>query len=102
MRKKRKHQRPEPVSVRRVLGEASARENNFKGYGTGWYRCSLNLSDVLSALPMTINQEDIQIEASFERGYLNLLVYCDEWIGTPENPVAGGIYAVEEEEEPTK
>lgn len=90
MRKKRKHVRPEPVYVRRVLGEASAREK------TGWYRCRLNLSELLGSLPMTINQEDIQIEASFQRGHLNLMVYCDEWI-TPDNP-EGGIYAVEEEE----
>lgn len=97
MKKKRKHIRPEPICVRRVLGETNAKENNFKGHSTSWYRCCLNLSELLESLPMTINQEDIQIEASFEKGQLNLMVYCNEWI-TPEN-LTGGIYVVEEESE---
>lgn len=97
MRKKRRHIRPEPVVMRRVLGEANARENNFKGHGTGWYRCRLNLSELLGSLPMTVNQDDIQIEATFEKGCLNLMVYCDEWV-TPDHP-DGGVYAVESEED---
>ena len=98
MRKKRKHSRPEQIYARRVLGEANARENIKKGFGTNSYHCKLNLSDVLGSIPMTINQEDIQVEASFEKGKLSLLVYCDELLGSPDD-LAGGIYAVEEEEE---
>lgn len=51
---------------------------------------------------MTINQDDIEAEAVFKGGNLTLLIYCDEWIGTPENPVGGGVYSTEEIEEVIK
>lgn len=82
--------------MKRILGEANARENNFKGRGNS-YHCTLNLSEILGSLPMTIDQEDIMIEAAFNKGNLNLMVCCGEWI-TPENP-EGGIYAIEEDDE---
>lgn len=94
MSRKHKYVRPKPVYIKRILGETNARENSCKSIG--WYQCKLNLSEVLSSLPMTINQEDIQIEATFTRGNLNLLVYCKELI-IPENP-SGGVYVMEEEE----
>ncbi len=98
MRRKRKTHRPKPICVKRILGEVSTAETCVKGYGTGWYRCRLNLSEILGTIPMTINQDDIEIEAIFKGNNLTLTVYCNEWIGTPENPVAGGIYSTEEDD----
>jgi hypothetical protein len=98
MRRRRKRHRPEPICVKRILGEVSTTEK----HGSGRYRCKLNLSEILGTIPMTVNQDDIEAEAVFKGGNLTLIVYCDEWIGTPENPVGGGVYSTEEIEEVIK
>lgn len=90
MRKRRKRHHPEKICLKRILGEAYVQEKSSNGY-----RCTLNLSEVMGNLPMTINQDDIEIEARFCNGGLNLIVYCREWISSEEP--GSGIYEIEEE-----
>jgi hypothetical protein len=94
MGKNRKHLRCKPTLVKRILGESNSKDNKSKGY----YQCRLNLSNILESIPMTINQEDIQVEATFLNGNLNIAIYCNELIGTPDNP-SGGVYAEEDEQQ---
>lgn len=89
MRKKSKRQRPEPFTMKRVLGESSIRLNKQNG------SINLNLSDILGALPMTINQDEIQIQAKLQNNTLSIIVFCNETIQSGD--VLGGEYEVEED-----
>lgn len=83
MRSKSKHRRQQPVKVRRVLSESSTRLP--KSHGS----IRLNLSEALGNLPMTIDQDEILIEARLEGAELLLVVYCEETIRPND---MGGVY----------
>lgn len=91
MKRKSVRHKSKQYTIKRILGESSTKIHNQSG------KISLNLSETLESLPMTINQEELMIEAKLESNQLIVQIYCNEVVPSGGS-LAGGEYETDEKD----